>query len=139
MHGRVPLDHPELSLLPLPASIVREEGYFHLTQETVIVTDQQTQAIGTLLANLLAPALGFLPRVLTDEHPPLPTISLRIDFQLAHLGQEGYMLKVTASQATLRAVHPAGVFYAAQTLRQLLPVEIFSSTPVSRTWTIPAV
>ncbi len=139
MHGRVPLDHPELSLLPLPASIVREEGYFHLTQETVIVTDQQTQAIGTLLANLLAPALGFLPRVLTDEHPPLPTISLGIDFQLAHLGQEGYMLKVTASQATLRAIHPAGVFYAAQTLRQLLPVEIFSSTPVSRTWTIPAV
>jgi len=139
MHGRVPLNHPELSLLPQPASIVCEEGYFQLTRDTVIVTDLQTQAIGALLANLLAPALGFLPGVLTDEDPHLSTISLGIDSQLAHLGQEGYMLKVTAGQAMLRAAHPAGVFYATQTLRQLLPVEIFSATPVSRTWTIPAV
>jgi hexosaminidase len=139
MHVHVPLNHPELSILPQPASIVREEGYFQLTQDTVIVTDQETQTIGTLLANVLAPALGFLPSVLTDEHPHLPTISLGIDSQLAHLGQEGYMLKVTAGQATLRAAHPAGVFYATQTLRQLLPVEIFSSTPASQTWNIPAV
>ena len=139
MHVHVPLDRPELSILPQPANIVREEGYFQLTQDTVIVTDQETQAIGTLLANVLAPALGFLPSVLTNEDPHLPAISLGIDSQLAHLGQEGYMLKVTAGQATLRAAHPAGVFYATQTLRQLLPVEIFSSTPASQTWTIPAV
>ncbi|HEY4389663.1 MAG TPA: beta-N-acetylhexosaminidase [Ktedonobacteraceae bacterium] len=139
MHVRVPLDRPELSILPQPASIVRDEGYFQLTQDTVIVTDQETQAIGTLLASTLEPAFGFLPGVLTGEHPDLATISLGVDPQLAHLGLEGYTLKVTADQVTVRAAHPAGVFYASQTLRQLLPVEIFSSTPARQTWTIPAV
>ncbi|GLV60593.1 beta-N-acetylhexosaminidase [Dictyobacter sp. S3.2.2.5] len=139
MHAHASLNHSELSILPRPASIARVEGYFQLTRDTVIVTDQETQAIGTLLANALAPALGFVPRVLTGEQSPLPAISLGIDPQLAQLGQEGYTLTVTAEQVTLRAAHRAGVFYATQTLRQLLPVEIFSSTPVSQTWNIPAV
>ena len=38
MHVRVPLNHPELSILPQPVSIVREEGYFQLTQDAVIVS-----------------------------------------------------------------------------------------------------
>src|SRR6266567_3257098 len=139
MHEHVTLDHSELSILPQPASLIRNEGYFQLTQDTVIVTDQETQAIGNQLANALAPALGFLPRVLTDEHPDLPTISLGIDPELTRLGQEGYVLKVTERQVTLRAAYPAGVFYASQTLKQLLPVEIFSATPAEQTWNIPAV
>jgi len=139
MHVYGTPDQLELSILPQPASVVRSQGYFQLTQDTVIVTDLETQATGTLLANALAPALGFLPCVLTDEHPDLPTISLGIDPRLAHLGLEGYVLKVTEHHATLRAAHPAGVFYASQTLRQILPVEIFSSTSASQTWSIPAV
>jgi hexosaminidase len=139
MHARVPLGHPNPSILPQPARIEHQEGCFRLAQDTVIVTDQGTQAIGTRLATVLAPALGFRPSVLTDEHPQVPTIALGIDAQLAHLGQEGYRLEVTAGLVTLRAAHPAGVFYATQTLRQLLPVEIFCATSVGRTWTIPAV
>jgi hexosaminidase len=139
MHMRVPPDSFGLSILPQPASIVRGEGYFQLTCETVIVTDQETRSIGTQLADKLAPALGFLPTVLTDEHPDLSTISLSIDPQLAHLGSEGYALNVSADQITLRAAHPAGVFYATQTLRQLFPVEIFSPTPLSQNWKIPTV
>jgi hexosaminidase len=139
MYVPATFEHPELSILPQPVSIVRDEGYFQLTQDTVIVTDHETQAIGTQLANALAPALGFLPRVLTDEHPDLPTISLGIDPELTRLGQEGYALKVTEGQVTLRAAYPVGVFYASQTLKQLLPVEIFSATPAEQTWNIPAV
>ena len=139
MYVPATFDHPELSILPQPVSIVRDEGYFQLTPNTVIITDHEMQVIGTQLANALAPALGFLPRVLTDEHPDLPTISLGIDPELTHLGQEGYALKVTERQVTLRAAYPAGVFYACQTLKQLLPVEIFSATPAEQTWNIPAV
>lgn len=139
MRVHVPHNQHELSLLPQPVNVVREAGYFRLSQDTMIITDQETRSIGVLLANMLAPALGFLLSVVPDERLHLPTISLGIDAQLAHLGQEGYRLVVTAGQVTLRAAHPAGVFYATQTLRQLLPFEIFSSTPVSRTWTLPAV
>ncbi|GCE07204.1 beta-N-acetylhexosaminidase [Dictyobacter aurantiacus] len=139
MHAHASLNHSELPILPRPTSVERAEGYFQLTRDTVIVAEQETQAIGVLLAYALAPALGFVPRVLTDEHPALPAISLGIDPQLSQLGQEGYTLTVTEEQVTLRAAYPAGVFYATQTLRQLLPVEIFSATPVSQSWHIPAV
>jgi hexosaminidase len=136
MNVRDTLDRPELSILPKPVSIVRGEGYFQLTPATAIVADQQAQTIATSLANSLAPALGSSLRVLVGEHPDLPAISLRIDPELARLGQEGYLLTVTGSAITLRAAHPAGLFYASQTFRQLLPVEIFSSTPVNQTWPI---
>lgn len=139
MYAHDNLHHPALSILPQPVSIVHDEGYFQLIPDTVIVTDHETQTIGTLLANALAPALGFVLPVLTGAPPNLPTLSLFLDPTLTHLGHEGYTLKVTAHQVTLRAANLAGIFYATQTLKQLLPVEIFSTTPVTRPWNIPAV
>jgi hexosaminidase len=133
------LDHPELAIIPWPAKVKCDEGYFQLTRDTVIVTDNQTQAVGTLLADLLAPALGFSPLVLTGTPSDLPAISLGFDPALTHLGKEGYTLQVTPHQLVLRGTNPAGVFYGIQTLRQLLPVEIFSSTPISRSWSVPAI
>jgi hexosaminidase len=140
MQKRISPQNPEPFILPQPASIVRGAGHFQLTRETAIITDQETQPIATQLANNLAPALGFLPTVLTGEHPDLPSIiSLTIDPQLTHLGPEGYMLDVIPNQITLQSAYPAGIFYATQTLKQLLPVAIFSSTPVSQNWPIPVI
>ena len=39
----------------------------------------------------------------------------------ASLGAEGYELSITSDLITLTAICPAGLFYAVQTLRQLLP------------------
>jgi hexosaminidase len=47
---------------------------------------------------------------------------------------------VRASRIVARAFEPAGLFYAVQTLRQLLPPEIFREAPVRTVkWVIPAV
>jgi hexosaminidase len=132
-------DYSELAILPQPVSMTRDEGYFQLTPDTVIVVDQQTQAVGRLLADTLAPALGFTLPVLTDMYPAQSTISLALDPTFTCLGNEGYTLKVTPRQVTLRANHQAGVFYATQTLRQLLPAAIFSPTIIDHHWHIPAV
>jgi hexosaminidase len=48
------------------------------------------------------------------------TIELVIDAGAA-TGPEGYDLTIDATRVTLRATVPAGLFYGAQTLRQLLP------------------
>jgi hexosaminidase len=133
------LDRPELAILPQPAHIVYGEGEFTLNRETVIVVDEQTRTVGEMLAASLAPALGFSPPVRSAAGSDDPAISLGIDPTLAHLGKEGYALTVTPHQIILRGPDAAGVFYGTQTLRQLLPVEIFSSTPVARAWGIPAV
>src|SRR5947207_5230758 len=78
-------------------------------------------------------------------NPPAPaaaarTIALRLDPSLTRLGDEGYQLSVTARQITIRAHRPAGTFYAVETLRQLLPPDIFRAAPaVGVTWTVAEV
>jgi hexosaminidase len=64
----------------------------------------------------------------------------RIDPSLKRLGPEGYLLDVRSTRIVARAPEPAGLFYAVQTLRQLLPPQIFREAPAAEvTWTIPAV
>ena len=127
-------------ILPQPRTLRHYEGYFLLTRETVIVTDQQMHRLGTHLANWLAPGLAFAPAVVSGELDDIPSaIVLAMTPDLASMGPEGYTLKVTPQQVTIRSSQLAGLFYGIQTLRQLLPVEIFSSTSENCEWQIPAV
>lgn len=140
MHKAIDFERPEVAILPLPASIIHSNAEdFLLTPETVIVTDARTYATGELLANTLAPSLGFLLPVQADIPSDLPAIVLGIDPELAHLGKEGYVLQVTPERIVMRGSDPNGVFYATQTLRQLFPADIFSPLPIRRTWNVPAV
>jgi hexosaminidase len=78
--------------------------------------------------------------VRTAGAPPANAITLRRDPALRRLGPEGYTLDVSGAGVRLRAAEPAGLFYAVQTLRQLLPPEILRSATVHDVaWTIPAV
>jgi len=119
--------------------MTRGGSAFVLTPGTVIVTDRATRDIGYQLADCLAPATGYhLP--VRAAGGSAPTISLRLDSSLARLGDEGYLLSVTSRQITIRARRPAGAFYAIETLRQLLPPDIFrTAPPVGVTWTVPGV
>jgi hexosaminidase len=56
------------------------------------------------------------------------------------LGSEGYRLSVKPSGVTITANAPAGLFYGVQTLLQLFPKEIESTTAVSGVaWQVPGV
>ncbi len=83
--------------------------------------------------------MGFSLPVLAQAPSDQPTIILRLDKTLHHLGNECYTLQATPQQITILGAAPAGVFYGTQTLRRLLPSDIFSPTPVSRSWPVPAV
>ncbi len=128
-----------IAVIPQPVRLVSRPGRFAVTPRTVIWADAPSVPTARQLARYLEPATGFTFVVRTTGAPPPNAIALRHDASLRRLGPEGYTVDVSRTGVTLRASSAAGLFYATQTLRQLLPPEIFRAAPVSDVaWTIPA-
>src|SRR5882672_5476627 len=129
-----------LAVIPRPAHVTRGTGTFLLTPATVVVTDRATRQIGYQLADWLQPATGYRLTVAGAAGNAARVISFRLDSTLSGLGEEGYRLSVTPARITIRAFRPAGAFYGVETLRQLLPPDVFRDAPVTGvSWTVPAV
>src|SRR5262245_25699661 len=129
-----------LAIIPQPVAVTERTGRFTMTARTVIWTDAGAAAVGRQLARYLEPATGFDLRVQSGGAPPAGSIALRIDSTLQRLGPEGYLLDVRPTRIVARAPHAAGLFYAVQTMRQLLPADIFRDAPVGGVrWSLPAV
>ena len=130
----------DISLIPAPVTITAAKGQFMLTDRTVVWTDSGSAALGHQLARYLEPATGFTLRVQTSGQPPPGSIALQRDRSLTRLGAEGYALEVQPNAVVVRAPEPGGLFYAIQTLRHLLPPDIFRDAPSGRReWRMPAV
>ena len=129
-----------IAIIPQPVSVSAQPGSFTLTAETVIYTDRATADLGRRLAQYLEPATGFNLRVQATAPTGGRRITLGIDPRLRQLAPEGYTLDVEPQRILLRAPEPAGIFYGIQTIRQLLPPEIFREAKVAGVqWTLPAV
>lgn len=129
----------QISIIPKPVSITVKPGFFKLTPNTVIVSNNDTNALASQLASNLSHATGFTLKI-TKKPTPLNAITLQIDPTIKHLGNEGYKLKVTPYRIMLSAPADKGIFYGTITIRQLLPPEIFSKTKVNAiNWQIPCV
>jgi hexosaminidase len=124
-------------IIPKPASLRPTSGVFSISPDTVISVDDRAFDGARLFVEMLAPALGRNLRIVHST-PPSDGISLKIDPSLSRLGKEGYRVEITPKRTELIAQTPGGLFYGLQTLRQLLPVQIFSRTPVPEIpWEIP--
>ncbi len=115
---------------------------FALDSNTSVVAesaDSSTRAIAEMLAMILRPATGFLVPV-ASSGGGATSVRLRLDATRTALGDEGYELTTGADGATIVAMRPAGLFYGAQTLRQLLPSWIESQMHHEPpAWLAPAV
>ena len=131
---------PAPAIVPLPTSMTVGNGVFVVNKSTAIVTDVACLRLGHQLAAMIGPATGFELAVRTGK-TAAATIDLRLQPSLhAKLGDEGYTLKSTTRGVAIRAAAPAGVFYGMQTLRQLLPVDIFREARAAGVvWQVPAV
>ena len=130
-----------LSVIPAPQSVKMVSGQgFTLTGETRILYDgQKAKGPAEMLAMMLRPATGFALKVQAGTSADKNTILLTTDGANAKLGADGYVLTVGSGGTVIKSSGPAGLFYGAQTLRQLLPVEIFSQERSSAKWVIPGV
>jgi hexosaminidase len=128
------------SLIPRPVSVATQAGKFTLGPRTVIWTDRASASVARQLARYLEPATGFTLRVQVGGAVPPAAIALRRDAALTRLGAEGYALTVRRDGVVARAPELAGLFYAVQTIRQLLPAAIMRDATVSGVdWSMPAV
>ena len=131
---------PGAAIVPRPVSMTPGTGVFTLTPRTVIWTDRASESLGRRLAGWLEPATGIAIPVRVGRSTSAGRIVLTRDPTLARLGAEGYRAEVSASGVLVSAPDAAGLFYGLQTIRQLLPPQIFREAKVEGVaWTMPAV
>ncbi len=110
-----------ISLIPVPGTLVKQPGSLTLGKEVVyncINTDLekgfevfQNKLIKDLKINCRKASSAVNIRILESYVVP----------------DEGYQLSITPKEIIIRAKNAAGVFYATQTLLQLLPEGVYSS------------
>src|SRR5512133_2276211 len=111
-----------LNLIPKPTSIISKPGEFLLSRSTTITSsssDPEVVALADDLSLQLQHITGLQLAVLDSSHE-LKDFILQLD-QVADLGEEGYELTISSEAVRLSASRPAGLFYAIQTLLQLIP------------------
>ena len=109
-----------LSILPRPNNIKLMDGHFLLNGSVAIACSNEVCSEAALLADHLDLAAGLRLPVSSRLQSDSRRIELVLDPSCESYGREGYSLKVTELNVRLVAAEPAGLFYACQTLLQLV-------------------
>ena len=128
----------ELSLIPQVQKMTLGESSFRFNKSTKLVVENTSQqAIAAQLAGMFDKTAGWKPEIIIGGKEGSNQIIFRTE---KTLDEEAYKLEVFKNRIKISASEPAGFFYAMQTLRQLLPVEIEGSEKEDQTeWLIPVV
>jgi hexosaminidase len=124
---------PALALVPRPRHAVTCSGSLSVGDVNGIVIDDDpaTRAIALRLAQWLGIGASLVRAIAAGAPGPSHAIVLRLDREASaqerdpsreaprELEDEAYSLDISTGSVVLRAHHPAGLFYAAQTLAQL--------------------
>jgi hexosaminidase len=98
------------SLIPMPSSVIWRDGSFAITPGTTIAGEGDA----TSTANFLSQALGLRTHGRGRSRVRLVLVPDK------SIGEEGYHLRVSPNGVLIEASNTNGLFYGAQTLRQLV-------------------
>ena len=125
------------AIVPLPSKLEVTGGSYELTAETTIACDPGAADCAHLLRDYLD--VTGLPLVLRTG-PGTGGITLRLIPGEHGLGKEGYQLSVTVDGVHISAPSTHGLRHGIQTLRQLLPGQVFGTAPQpGLAWRVPCV
>lgn len=123
---------PEYSIIPLPQELIPANGRFLFRKHMKISCPVQFSSKVNAFSEQFNSASGF--RI---KRGILAPNGIRIR-KNESLQSEGYKLNVSEKSIVVEAKDEAGVFYALQTIKQLLPEEVFSRDVVPDTdWSVP--
>ena len=126
----------QISLIPLPQSVIENEGEFVLGQKLVAQVTPQAQEAFKLFTDDFYRATNIKIKKIQKSSKAQLELNL-----VATVPAEGYTLKVTQEKISISASQPAGFFYALQTLKQLMPRNVMAGVadPKIKRWSIPCV
>ncbi len=128
-----------LPLIPYPASLTRGEGDYAISALTAITyANEASKPLAEAFAAQFQIVTGQTLAVeLAGNSAKVGAINMVLD---AAKAPEGYSLTVDADGVLIKASEYAGFFYALQTLKQLLPADIYADAKVdAASWTLPCV
>ncbi len=130
----------DVQLIPYPEKVVKGNGEFTIQPQTVLVLSETADVFLSALSPLnekLAKAAGFQLKV-AKVAPRSNFIAFAFDPSLSKPG--AYSINVLSDKVLVTAKDPSGIFYAVQSLLQLLPPAIESDRLVTRQqWSMPVV
>ena len=138
------MDDCAVNMTPAPVKMVKSKGCFELNAGTRIWIqsgDPEQEKLAQYFKDLVQPATGFELDVEKYDGtvPPNRGIVFMIKDPEVYR-KEAYQLTVRKNQVVLKAAEPNGLFYAIQSIRQLLPPQVESSQKVADLkWTIPMI
>jgi len=122
-----------LSIIPEPYQMTKGAGTYTLPKSIAINAPSSANAISDLMAGKLRTTTGRVVYFTKNK----PSIDLQV-VNDANLGSEGYSLDINEKGIQIKANGNAGLFYAWQTVMQLLPAAVYSNTLQTNTnWTLP--
>ena len=129
------------AVVPQPQKVEMLPGSFNLGSEVRLIVetdDPDAEMVARYFGQRIKTAAGF---DLAVAHGAADASSKAVVFRLTPggtLGDEGYDLTVGGQTVVCTAGTPRGLFYAVQTLFQLLPVEAYATKPANLAgWTLP--
>ena len=124
-----------LSIIPEPYQMTKGAGTYTLPKSIAINAPSSANAISDLMAGKLRSTTGRVVYFTKNK----PSIDLQVVNDV-NLGSEGYSLDINEKGIQIKANGNAGLFYAWQTVMQLLPAAVYSNTLQANTnWTLPYV
>jgi hexosaminidase len=130
MNGRL------AELVPYPVSVMPGEGNFPLSSSTQVrPADAQSEAAATAAGNVIR----GLPAQREADQPSSQRQTGQIVVAVSQRrSAEEYRLAISPDRIEIEAGGLAGAFYAAQTLRQLLPADAWRAAAIPGTdWSVP--
>ena len=135
-----------IHIIPEPVEIIEKTGVFHLNRTTRILIMGDTTVIATVIkpfAISFKQASGILLTISKkkSEADSLNVIVIELNHDPSIKTNEGYIIDVTKNQIHISAHGFAGIFYAIETIKQLLPREFYGKSNISTKirWQIPCV
>lgn len=137
-----PTDLTRHSIIPKPASVVATNQTFVLDEGVSICVEPDNEMLmnhAVHLSKMLSDATGFDFEIKETEKAPWwgNSIFIKSVPDAENLPSSGYELNITESDLIIKGASAEGVFYAIQTLRHILPVEIETSDKVQLPLLIP--